>query len=427
MVVSNCKVVTSSSSSKKKNGSTDNNTYNNNYDDNNDSEQKVDNLFNFLQTDKLHLQKHVKQLLSAIWDLADLDRDGVLNKADYRVLYHKLYQLYHSFLSITENNQPVIITIEMEELDFEHDWEIDSNGKPAIDKKRFVQCFTSIYNKYDKGLATDDSARQNNSVANSIANSDTLLQAISVIEFTNFLNLIFSFVARTNKSDATKIYWRDDNQISVLARSLYDKTNLFNYPNKMFKKLRRVSRRKQVITGSNTQTLNKYNHHNAEQNDAAMTITILSTSKDDNNQKSSDLTLSNPFQMLDQVTNSNYDKINGMKYEKDLYSKKKKKKKKKKKSHVDQNNADDWVTKDFQILRINSKWDRKQIINRRVSPFASQQPVRKWPKGVKEPHSHTPGGVSTLLHCRYFFIIKSILSNTHTHTYIPLQLPLFIF
>ena len=310
-----------------------------------------------MDSHELHKQRDLKQLVHAIWNLADLDRDGVLNKADYRVMYHKLYRLYHSLLSILENNDPVIITKEMEELDFEHDWQIDSMGTHAVTKERFLQCFADILGRDgEKEKATSAS---------------TVLNAIDAIEFTNFLNLIFSFIARTNKSEASRIYWRDDAQICTLAARM--SSVLLKNPQKIFKRLRKKTNRPIIVEKSSKDV------------GTGMTITILSKDRqtEDSDKK---LLVSRPFQMLDQVAT----RRDLMKAHREVQVEEGKPKKP---LDLRNKNVDEWVDRKFQNLCIHSKWSRKKAVNRRVSPFSSQQPARLWPKGIKEAHFRTPGGM----------------------------------
>ncbi len=223
----------------------------------------------------------------------------------------------------------------------------------------------SSYKLVEKGIVgTDEEKVESTSIS-------TILNAIDAIEFTNFLNLVFSFVARTNKSEVSRIYWRDDAQISTLATRL--SSILLKNPQKIFRRLRKNTNRPIVVEKSSKDI------------GTGMTITILSKdrSTEDSDKK---LLVSGPFQMLDQVVSKRY-LMKAPRYAQVDEENPKKT------FNVRNKNVDDWVDQKFQNLCINSKWSRKKAVNRRISPYSSQQPARLWPKGIKEAHFRTPGGM----------------------------------
>lgn len=171
-----------------------------------------------LARNRLHLNPYVRQMLNTIWNLVDVDGDGVLNKSEYETMHAKLMLLHYS---------PHVPDVGTQRALRAHDWAAEAQLTDKQDHPRLHRA----------GF-----------VANWLAGlSEELTRRMSALEFTHFLNWTFSQVARYDRK-RKRIKWRNDVDIArrskVLAQNPDSKKQVADF----FEQLRTRQQQPQTLS-----------------------------------------------------------------------------------------------------------------------------------------------------------------------------------
>ena len=158
-----------------------------------------------LQRESLKFDKQVLHELNRIWNLVDSDKNRVIDYAEFSVMHHKLFVLYHAHIPESERPTP-----EDEMSMLREDWAKDS--APLHDKK-----LQEEGRKYAVALSRDPNEglmTRQHFIRAWFHMADLWTDEISADIYANFLRYTISKIAKIGLDG--KLRWRSDNEIVKL-------------------------------------------------------------------------------------------------------------------------------------------------------------------------------------------------------------------